>query len=231
MGQKIYFFFDDSGVLHKNHPIHYFVYAGFVFENKETKNGASRKYRNAVKKIRTTTKREDEIKSFGSEKQHKRSLYNVLRSEQSLSAVVDIPRVYDNILSSKKSIHRYKDYVLKRLVKSKLLEMIAIGTINPNENIEIFVYVDEQATATDGFYSLRDSIFEEVKRGISNYDYGTFHEPIFSKNVEVTVEFCDSKHNYLIQASDILANRIWTSYVSNKVELRNIPNHNHLLFP
>lgn len=231
MGKNIYFYFDDSGVLHKNHDNEYFVYAGFVFESKESKEGASRKYRNAVKNIKRKTNRNDEIKSFGLKNSHRRSLYNVLRFEQSLSAAVHIPRVYDHILGSKKSIHRYKDYVLKRIVKSKLQELIAMGNLNASDDINIHIFVDEQATASDGFYSLRDSIYEEIKKGISNYDYGTFHKPLFTGNVEINVEFCDSKSNYLIQASDILANRIWCSYIKDNAKLRNIPNHKHLLFP
>ncbi|MFS1351480.1 DUF3800 domain-containing protein [Enterococcus faecium] len=27
------------------------------------------------------------------------------------------------------------------------------------------------------------------------------------------VRYCDSKSNYLVQASDILANRLWTSFL------------------
>ncbi len=91
--------------------------------------------------------------------------------------------------------------------------------------------MDEQATATDGFYSLKDSIFEELKKGIVNFDYGKFHEPLFTGKVKVNVSYCNSANNYLIQASDILANRLWTSFIKENKELRKIPNHRCLRLP
>ena len=36
--QKVYFYFDDSGVLHKNDPNRYFVYAGLFFLDNNSKN-------------------------------------------------------------------------------------------------------------------------------------------------------------------------------------------------
>lgn len=86
-------------------------------------------------------------------------------------------------------------------------------------------------TATNGYYDLRESIAEELQHGIANFDYGIVHPPLFNAEVKVKIEYCDSSHNYMIQASDILANRIWTSYFKEKPELREIDNHVTLTFP
>jgi len=51
--------------------------------------------------------------------------------------------------------------------------------------------------------------------GIKNLDYGSFHPPLFTGTVNIKVKFCDSSNNYLIQASDILANRIHSSFNYN----------------
>lgn len=229
--QEVIFFFDDSGVLHKNAQEKYFVYAGYVFTNRDVLNDAKRKYIHANKKLKKALGRTDELKAANLKSKHKRSLFNTVKEYASAAAVVDIDKVYDYILSSKKSICRYKDYVLKRCIKDKLKRLIADGIISKSEDITISIYIDEQLTATDGYYDLRDSIMEELKYGIANFDYGIRHPHIFEADVKVNIEYCDSSHNYMIQASDILANRIWHSYINNDRKLRKIDNHTTLTFP
>lgn len=229
--RDIYFYFDDSGVLHKNANSKYFVYAGLIFLNAQEKNKMKRLYYNVNKQIKKNANVCDELKGCNLERKHKESLYRVIKYVESMGLTVDIERVYEEILSGKKSIHRYKDYVLKLLIKKKLESLIEKGIISPEEDVNIKIFVDEQATATDGFYSLRDSVFEELKKGINNHNYGRFYKPVFTGKVEVSVSYCDSKNNYLIQASDILANRIWTSFKKDIEEMRKIPNHLCLRLP
>lgn len=229
--QEVFFFFDDSGVLHKNEPSGYFVYAGYVFTSRKELESAKRKYINANKKIKEKLGRTDELKAANLQARHKRSLYNAVRSYSSVAVAVQISRVYDHILGNKKSICRYKDYVLKRCVKAKLKNLIELGVIDRNKDIAIFVYIDEQLTATNGYYDLRDSIKEELQHGIINFDYGTTYPKIFESNVTVNIQYCDSSTNYLIQASDILANRIWTSYRTGNEKLRSKDNQIILTFP
>ena len=52
MEQRLHFYFDDSGVLHKNAPINRFIYAGYVFVDDKEKEEAKRKYKALNKKIR-----------------------------------------------------------------------------------------------------------------------------------------------------------------------------------
>lgn len=230
--QTVYFFFDDSGVLHANERSGYFVYGGYVFLSRSDLDIAKRKYINANKKIKAATGFTGELKAAVISNDQKRSLYNVVRDYESVSCSVEIKRVYASILSSKKSICRYKDYVLKRCVKSKLIDFIHDGKLNPQEEITIHIFIDEQLTATNGYYDLRDSIKEELQHGIKNFDYGTFHKNIFDSEVTVNISYCESKHNYLIQASDILANKVWHLFLDgNSEKIYKIPNHRHLTFP
>lgn len=229
--QEVFFFFDDSGVFHKNAPGGYFVYAGYVFTSREELNDARRKYIHANKKLKKALGRTDELKACNIEIKHKRALFNSVKDFNSTAVVVDISRVYDYILSDKKSICRYKDYVLKRCVKNQLKRFIADGNIVKDKDVVINIYIDEQLTATNGYYDLRDSIMEELQHGIVNFDYGITHQHLFDANVKVNIEYCDSSHNYMIQASDILANRIWKSYVTNNRKLRKINNQTILTFP
>lgn len=229
--QEVIFFFDDSGVLHKNEPSGYFVYAGYVFTSREEFESAKRKYINANKKIKGKLGRTDELKAANLQARHKRSLYNAVRSYSSVAVVVEISKVYDYILNNKKSICRYKDYVLKRCVKEKLKALIEAGAIDRDKDIAISVYIDEQLTATNGYYDLRDSIKEELQHGIINFDYGITYPKVFDSNVTVNIHYCDSSTNYLIQASDILANRIWTSYRTRNEKLRSKDDQIILTFP
>jgi len=229
--QHVYFYFDDSGVLHPNAPERYFVYAGYVFIGKESKDDAIRKYRAVCQKIRDEIKSDGEIKAFGLSNRNKNRLYQILAKEESVGLTVDIEHVYSSILDNKKSIHRYKDYVLKMLVKEKLKELIFEQKINPNGSVALHIFVDEQPTSTDGFYKLRDTIYEEVKVGITNFQYNKRHAPLFNSSVKCDVTFVDSSKYPLVQASDILANRIWNSFRLKKPNLREFVNHKCLHMP
>lgn len=229
--QEVYMFFDDSGVLHRNAPNRYFVYAGYAFVGNGSKDKARNRYKRTTRIIRKKKGLEGELKAAFLERNDRHKLYRVMKNEHSMGLTVDIQRVRDSILDDKKSIHRFKDYVLKRLVKDKMNELIVNGLINPNEDVKLRICVDEQATATNGYYNFQESVYEELKNGIHNFNYSTFYEPIIFGKLELSVEYCDSNNNYLIQASDILANRIWVSFKSNSPEMREIPQHLCLRLP
>lgn len=210
MSQEVFIYLDDSGTLHDRSEGQYFVYAGYFFLSKKEKDAALAKYRSAVKKVNPDT--DKELKAFGTLGKTKRFLNSALKDCESFSCVVDKKRVYPSIMASKKSIHRYKDYCIKRVAKAKIINLINRKLINPEEPIVIRLFIDNQPTSTDGIYNLRESIKEEFSAGIANFDYGTFHEPIFKNTVVVHTKFCDSKQHFLIQASDLLANSVFTKY-------------------
>lgn len=233
ISQHVYFFFDDSGVFHINEPSGYFVYAGFVFSDRVEMETAKRKYINANRKIKNALgyDRVTELKAAGLASKHKRALLNSVLEYESVSVSVELARVYGYIMENKKSRCRYKDYILKRCIKNKLLDMISRGIIKSDEDTVIDINIDEQLTATDGYYDLRDSISEELQHGIVNFNYGVTHPKVFLCDVRVNIKYCESKNNYLIQASDVLANRIHASYLTGNLRSRNIPNHSSLTFP
>lgn len=231
--QEIFMFFDDSGVLHRNAPNRFFVYAGYSFVGCDSKNKAKNRYKTAVSRVRKKRHflKDEEVKACKLMREDRYELYRTLKNEESVGLTVDIKRVHDSILNNKKSIHRYKDYVLKRLVKDKMEDLIGHGLIDPEQDIKLRICVDEQGTATNGIYNFKESVYEELKIGINNFNYGVFYEPIVFGKLEIAVEYCDSKNNYLIQASDILANRLWVSFKINDRKMKNIPNHMCLKLP
>ena len=229
--QTITFFFDDSGVLHKNEQSGYFVYAGFVFVDRATQNDARRKYIHANKELKKSLGRKNELKAAGLKPKHKRALLNPLKEYEKIAVVVDIAEVYEHIIQNKKARCRFKDYALKRCVKRKIRELINSGKLNKDAPLRIRLYIDEQLTGTDGYYDLRDSISEELEHGVVGFDYSRRIAKTINAKVQVEITYCDSAKNYLIQASDILANRIWTSYRTNNPELRDLPALSILTLP
>lgn len=227
--KKISIFIDDSGVFHSNH--NFFVYAGFCFISDEDKLSAKKRYRSLNTKIKNANSIEGELKASNIDRKHKNALFKVLRNEISFSVMVDLSRVQSHVMLNKKSRQRFKDYALKRVVKNLFKKLLNQGLIDKGENIELFVNIDQQGFATNGLYGLGDGILEELKYGITNFNYGTFYPPILEGEFKVHTKSCVSENDYLIQAADILANRIWASYEKRIFELRDIPNHTFLTLP
>lgn len=223
---------DDSGNLHPNANTDYFIYAGYIFLSRIEVDNAKRNYRSLARKI-SEARGLSEVKASNLLKypNDKRKLYAIMKKYYSFHVVIDRKKLYQYILEQKKSICRYKDYALKRAVKKIIQELISSGLLTAEEDIKIILNMDEQATASDGYYSLKESIYEELVEEIYNFNYGSFFEPILHGKVKIAVNYFDSKKNYLIQASDILANRIWSSYEKDKVEWRIREKHIELSLP
>ncbi len=230
--QKINIFLDDSGVFRSN-QYEYFVYAGYVFIGDEARADAHRKYRSLSDSIRKSVGVMGELKATHLKgNKQKNTLATILKGYDSMACVVKVTSLQASIRQNKLSSYRYKDYALKVAIKRKLETLIVSGRINQNDPIELNIFIDEQHTATDGYYSLEESIREEFTNGIRNFNYGTFHPPLFqNQNVSIRVKFCDSSGNYLIQAADILANRLFTSFNYSNPWLRQLPNLDIYPFP
>ncbi len=220
--QIINVFLDDSGVFAEGQD-KYFVYAGYVFVGDLVRDDANREYRTLSDNIRKEINHTGELKATHlTGTKHKRALVKVLKNYESLACVITLPSIKPSIMVNKLSIHRYKDYALKIMIKRKLEALVNTGHIDASKHTGLNIFIDEQHTSSDGFYNLEESIREEFVNGIHNLDYGSFHPPLFTGQVDIKVKFCDSAGNYLIQASDILANRMYTSFNFSLPELRQL---------
>ncbi len=217
--QIIFIYVDDSGVLHKKSKDKVFVYGGYIFTSVNERADAERKYKALNKKISESLNTQEELKACILEHKHRNSLYKVLREYHSFSLIVNIEKIYDYILEDKKAICRYKDFVLKVMIKTALSNLINLNMIDSDKPTKLIIQIDEQLTSSNGIYNLKQSIYEEFKHGIVNYNYNVKHNNLFSNTLEVSVKYRDSKHNYLIQASDILANRIYNAERHNNISL------------
>lgn len=214
---NIFVYSDESGVLDKIHN-KVFVFGGLVFLSKEDKDIACRKYIHAENTIRLSGDhgRTEEIKAATITPKEKGKLFRSLNGVFKFGVVVDQARVRDSIMAHKKSKQRYLDYAFKIGVKRLFQQLISDGFIDPDNVENMYFYVDEHTTATNGIYELRETLEEEFKYGIHNYNFSTFHPPLFPKMQSVQLKYCNSETVTLIRAADIVANRLYHDALHSK---------------
>lgn len=212
----IYIFMDDSGKLSENEKVS--VFAGIAFINKKEKEKFNRQYKKIIEEIRCSycseqkdmcnNNRCPEIKNFNIKSKHKRRIINLCKQQHTYAVIIDNTRIYKSILNSKASKGRYTDYAQKMIIKKIIQDLINNGTIDPDNDLNLLIQIDQQSTKSNGYYSLQESIDEELSKGIINFNYRVVHKPIIHGNLRVEVKYMDSKKVYGIQASDIIAGSV-----------------------
>lgn len=218
----IYVYSDESGVFDKQHN-EWYVFGGLIFLGKESRDIASRMYSKAEKDIRTRRRFDAsvELKASSLHNSDKGKLYRSLNNFHKFGAIVYQKGVLNRIFLSSKDKQRYLDYVYKIAVKRCLEKLINCKVIAPENIDNIFFYVDEHSTATNGLYELREALEQELKRGTYNMNYSLFYPPILPSMKAIHLTYRDSKSTILIRASDIVANRLRYLSVSGKPILSN----------
>lgn len=224
---NIFVFSDESGILDKAHN-NYFVFGGLVLLSSNEKDIAIRKYLNAEKTIRQSEGLQDnnEVKATSISNKAKGKLFRALNSYEKFGIVIDQQKLNDRMFTSnsKKTKQRYLDWAYKLAIKKKLEELIKTEKVSPEEVENIYFYVDEHTTATDGRYELKESLEQEFKHGIHNFENLSYYPPIFPKLKQLELFFCDSKSKPLIRAADIIANRLY--YGANTHSIEQVRRHN-----
>ncbi|KOP29468.1 hypothetical protein ADM98_11365 [Exiguobacterium sp. BMC-KP] len=228
--QTITFYADDSGVLHKKEESGHFVYGGFVFLDKAVRERTTRRYRKLALSI-CKDLGIAEAKACFLQNKHKRSLMGIMKDVESFSVITEIEHMYDSIMEDKLSRHRFKDYALKMAIKRKLEVLIRENKVNPNAPTHLNIFIDEQPTSTNGYYGLEESIHEEFSKGIVSFDYSTVRKKLFNSTLRVNIQYKTSHNDFMIQASDILANRIWNLARKRQMTQLNLDNHNCIRCP
>lgn len=223
---------DDSGKLVNTERVS--VYAGIVFISKKEKDKFITQYRSIVQSIKCNYCKKDISKCQNNKKCpelkhnmlkpcYKRQLMNYIKKYSTACCIINNDKIYGSIKENRASKGRYLDYAIKLLIKEIIKELIDEKRINPNLPIKLVINIDEQTTKTNGYYSLRDGIYEELKHGIINYNYGCIHKPIVNSNLEVIICYQKSDKSYLIQASDLIAGTVRKVYLRNIKNLTEIP--------
>ena len=205
---NIFIYSDESGVFDKIHN-EYFVFGGLILLGKDSKEEWERLYRNAERAITPKYQQNQELKASVVSNKDKGKLFRSLNKCYKFSVVINESKVHEEIFKNKKSKQRYLDYAYKITVKKALQDVINKGIINPNEVENIYFFVDEHTTATDGKYELREALEQELMVGTFNYHYSVFYEPIFPDLKSLSLEYCNSEKKRLVRAADIIANRVY----------------------
>lgn len=212
---NIYFFIDDTGVLDVPEHSPFFCYSGYMILGTHHKSDVIRQF----SAISNELKRQylvGEVKGSTFDKTDKSQLRDELRllkvmykhkSVFPLTVRVNNARLQQSIFADAANRTRYKNYILKRLVKESICREIASGRINPEHALNIRMFIDEEAQRTSGIYSLEQSIFAEALDGIQNWNYGMMFRPfLFNRSTKIRINYVDSARNRPVQTADILAN-------------------------
>lgn len=220
--QHIYIYMDDSGKISKFED--YAVFAGIVIKDGKQKSEFNNKYRaivNSIKckyceKTNDNCKNEcPEVKAVAISPTHRRRIINLSKSFTTFGVITYNKSLYSHIINDKGAKGRFNEYAQRRIIKNTVQHLINSGAINPNMPVYLHVNIDEMPTKSNGYYSLKDGLVEELRHGIINYNYSKQFKPIIHSDLEIQVIYKDSKKDLGIQMEDILANTIRHSFVIN----------------
>lgn len=230
---NIFVYSDESGVFDKEHN-DYFVFGGLILLGTDDKEQWSRKYSSVEKTLRANkgVSTDYELKATHITNKEKVKLFRSLNGCYKFGVVIKEKRVHANIYLSKKDKQRYLDYAYKIAVKRAFEDLIQKGLINPDETEQLYFFVDEHTTATNGQYELQEALEQEFKRGTYNFSYNIYYPPLFKNMKDVQLKYCNSKSNLLVRAADIVSNRIFYLAKNEKREdIKNIQNLNIIYLP
>jgi len=208
---NIYVYSDESGVFDKKHN-DIFVFGGLIFIGNKSRDDWNRKYihvENTIRKNNSKYNNDTELKASLITNEEKYKLFRSLNQCFKFGGVIDQNKIHDRIFNSKKDKQRYLDYAYMIIIKKYFKYLILNKILNKDEKMNIYFFVDEHTTATNGRYELKESLEQELKRGTYNHDYSKAFPPVFNNLMELNLFYCDSASKTLIRAADIIANNIF----------------------
>ncbi|MDO4376823.1 MAG: DUF3800 domain-containing protein [bacterium] len=221
MQQEVYINLDDSGKLTSKE--HICVYDGVVFLSKCEKDKFITQYKSIVESLKckycvVCNHNCPEIKNTNISKSDKRRIINYIKKYFVIALIIENDRIYKHIMMNKGAKGRFIDYSIRRLIKETIVILIKNRKINPYLSLKLIVNIDEQSTKSNGYYNLKDGLLEELKYGISNYNYSMKINPIIFSELDVKVTYQNSNKSYVIQAADLLAGTIRKNVLNNEIE-------------
>ncbi len=212
--QEIYINLDDSGKLTSKEWIS--VYGGLVFLSKREKDKFITQYRSIVNEIKCSyckhrencNKKCPEIKNTNIKPKHKRRIMNYLHKYYIVALVIKNEEVYDYIKNNKAAKGRFLDYSMRRMIKEIIKRLISLKMVDSNKDIRLILNIDQQSTKNNGYYNLKDGLLEELKYGITSFNYAATFLPIIFGKLEIKLMYQASDKCYVVQAADLLAGTI-----------------------
>lgn len=87
--------------------------------------------------------------------------------------------------------------------------------------VTLIINIDQESAKTNGRYKLDEGIYEELAKGIVNFNYGFKTVSILFGGLKVKIYTQNSKDSIIIQASDIIANNLWRNVMATQ-NIKNI---------
>lgn len=230
MKNEIFIVMDDSGKLNKNENS--CIFGGLFFYSSMDYQNFINKYKmiiNSIKCKYCSKKKETcdyhcvEIK--GTTKMRpsdKRRIFNLVKKEKNYGVFINNHKIYQEILADKSSRGRFCDYAQKRIIKEIVLYSIRNQKIDPNMKLNLYIKIDDSKTKSNGYYNLKDSIYEELVNGILNYDYSKKHNPILTGGLGIKIKKFDSRHHFGIQSADIMSHYLHSQYEQHLINGKDI---------
>lgn len=208
----LYIYCDESGVFDKKHN-NFYVMSGYIFLSQGETSIAAAKYSSVEKNIRKIKRipKEQEIKASFLRKdfKSKRRLLNSLNDYTRFAIIIKLQEVIEKIYDHKKDKQRFQDYAFSRGIKEILLKLKNNEILNLDEIENITVNFDNRPIASSGKYDLKTSLLKELRDGKFNINWDWFIPGILKNLKKIKLNYLNSENNYLIRASDIVANSVW----------------------
>ena len=67
-----------------------------------------------------------------------------------------------------------------------------------NKPIRLIINIDQQSTKGNGYYNLHDSLIEELKYGIVNFNYSSLIKPIIYSDLDILISYQEFYHFFYI---------------------------------
>ncbi len=230
MSNEIFIVMDDSGKLNKNENS--CIFGGLFFYSSKDYMNFINKYRSVINSIKCKYCKQNisncnksciEIKGTTRMKNSdKRRIFNLIKNEYNYGVFIDNHKVYDFIMNDKASRGRFCDYAQKRIIKEIVLYSIRNKKIDPNKPVKLYIKIDESKTKSNGYYNLKDSIYEELVNGIINFDYSKVHKPILSNGLTIKLKTYNSKYNLGVQSADIMSHYLhskFEQFIKNDIDI------------
>lgn len=218
--QEIFILIDDSGKFNINESS--CIYGGLFFYSSNDYMNFINKYKSTIKSIRcnycsqtikSCNKECIEIKGTTKIKpEHNRRIFNLLKKQNNFGVFINNNKIYPNIINNKAARGRFTDYAQKRIIKEIILYSINNNKIDINKPINLYIKSDECSSKTNGYYNLKDSIYEELVNGIINYDYSIIHRPILKNTLTINYKTYNSQNHFGIQSADFIAHYLHGKY-------------------
>lgn len=203
----LYIYSDESGVFDQVHN-KFFVFGGLILIGKQERDDCIHRYLSAEACIRPKYNPEDELKASLISNREKSSLFRAMNPYYKFGVTVYEQELRETVFCDKKTRQRYQDFAYKRGLKNALVSLQDQGVIGKSVG-NMYIFVDEHTTATNGRYELKEGLEQEFRTGTHNYNFLKFFPPIFDKMGGIHLTFCNSASTTLVRAADIIANKIY----------------------